>query len=680
MASSPINHRWTAGRDLFARRITIEDDDVPRGWINNSIVIEPGTRAFAVVDGRPIGEVTDGEFTFKTFRERLQFWRRGQATILLTRTDIVRVPIDCNGFVSSDGVPVDIRVEVGVQVADPGLFLTNMLGPRNDYSIEELAKRLAPPVRQEAWVAVSGYAAADIRSPATTVKISQQIVTAAESVFKRYGLSIAGVESMAVQPKGMEKHWERVTENMVEVAGERLGNERMKDDVGILSERVGLREQLRDLAVSDTLDKVKSAEELKALVAGVDKQRLLRKEEMDQLIEGYEERKNDRQSLREHLLATLSINREQEVDRLRAAVAHSLQVQSLRNDLELAEASTAVENQQWRAEIAREIELAERRREERRKDLDAKWERVRERQKQRQDGSWEKLLHDQREEAIRTELALKEADRRSRLALIDAELATRVEEQKIVGERLRREFELEMGGRESDAQFDRLKRVQDLNFDGHARQAQLEAELKGQAESRANSHELERLRTMGTLSAEALIAGSGVDNARALAELKMQEAKSQAEIHAAGRGDQQTLNEERLRLYERLSEAEKSKADAIADVFQQALKGQQVAVEQMITGLAAANTPARTAAPRAAAPPPAPGAAPEWHVIGEGNAQSGPHTLRQVQMMVQQGRLLAEALVWRAGMDGWVAIADCGEFADVFATVPPPPPPPPPRP
>jgi hypothetical protein len=49
-------------------------------------------------------------------------------------------------------------------------------------------------------------------------------------------------------------------------------------------------------------------------------------------------------------------------------------------------------------------------------------------------------------------------------------------------------------------------------------------------------------------------------------------------------------------------------------------------------------------------------------------------------MMVQQGRLAAESLVWRAGMDGWVAIADCGEFADVFATVPPPPPPPPPRP
>lgn len=676
MADSPKNHRWTAGKELFARRITIEDGDVPRGWVNNSIVIEPGTRAFAVVDGRPIGEVTDGEFTFKTFRERLQFWRRGQATILLTRTDIVRVPIDCNGFISSDSIPIDIRVDVGVQVTDPGLFLTNMLGPRNEYTIEELARRLAPPIRQEAWTAISRFSAADIRGPATTARISDQIVSAAEAVFKRYGLRIVGVESMAVQPKGMEKHWERVTENMVEVAGERLGNERMKDDVAILGERVGLRDQLRDIAVTDAIDKVRTAEELKALVAEVDKKRLLRKEEMDQLVEGFEQRKGDRQSVRDHLLATLAINREQELDQMRAAVGHSLELQSLKNDLELAEASTALENQQWRAEISREIELAERRREERRKDLDAKWERLRERQKQHQDSSWEALLHEQREEAVRTELALKEADRKGRLAIIEVELTRRVEEERIATERLRREFELEIGRRESDDQLERLRSVQQMNFDGHAQQVRLDAELKAQTEDRANTHELDRLRTMGSLSAEALIAASGSDNARALAELKMQEARSRAEIEAAGRGGEQALNEERLKLYERLHEAERGKADAIADVFQQALKGQQSAVEQMITGLAAAHSPPRATAARAAAPPPAPGAAAEWHVIGPAG-QSGPHTLRQIEMMLRDGRLLGESHVWRAGMEGWLAALDVPELAGCFAAVPPAPPPPP---
>jgi hypothetical protein len=213
-----------------------------------------------------------------------------------------------------------------------------------------------------------------------------------------------------------------------------------------------------------------------------------------------------------------------------------------------------------------------------------------------------------------------------------------------------------------------------MNFEGHARQVQLDADLKGQAESRAHSHEIEKLKTMGTLSAEALIAGSNADNAKVLAELKMQEARSQADVQIAGRSDQQALNEERLRLYEKLSEAEKSKADAIAGVFQQALKGQQDAVAQMIGGLAAAHTPARPPASPAAPPPVAVAAAAEWHVAA-GGGQSGPHTAQQVQGMIQQGHVAADALVWKAGMAGWVALSQCAEFASLLAAVPPPPPP-----
>jgi hypothetical protein len=154
----------------------------------------------------------------------------------------------------------------------------------------------------------------------------------------------------------------------------------------------------------------------------------------------------------------------------------------------------------------------------------------------------------------------------------------------------------------------------------------------------------------------------------------MQEARSQADVQIAGRSDQQALNEERLRLYEKLSEAEKSKADAIAGVFQQALKGQQDAVAQMIGGLAAAHTPARLPASPAAPPPVAVAAAAEWHVAA-GGGQSGPHTFQQVQGMIQQGHVAADALVWKAGMAGWVALSQCAEFASLLAAVPPPPPP-----
>ncbi len=673
MADAPKNQRWGTPVEIFARKLSLEDNDIPRGWLKNSIIIEPGTRACAVVDGRFIGEIPAGEFTFHDIRDKLQFWRQGTATIVLTRSDVVRLPVECNGFISADDVPIELRLDIGVQIHDPAVFMRNMMGPRKEYPVLELAERLTPAIKQEAWGATARLKAADLRGPAIAAKVGQQIVDAVAPSFRRYGLNVFSMESLAMQTAGMEKHWERVKENNVEVAGERLTNQRMGDDVGILTDRIGLREKLRDVAIFDQFDQARSEEELKTLIAQVDKARLLRKEEMDQLVEGFEQRKDDREAVRRHIVEVLDVNRQQEIDQLRQQVGHSLELAARKNELQLAEATNSVENLQWRNEVAREIELAEKRREEQKKDFVARWERIREIQRQKQDRSWERLLHEQREESLRTELAVKEAERKRRLQLLEAEAATQVEAQKIVAERQRREFELELGGRESDAQFDRLKRVQDMNFDGHARQVQLAAELKGQAESRAHSHEIEKLKTMGTLSAEALIAGSNADNAKVLAELKMQEARSQADIQMAGRTDQQALNEERLRLYEKLSEAEKSKADAIANVFQQALRGQQDAVAQMIGGLAAAHTPPRPAA-SPAAPPPMATVGAEWHVAA-GGGQSGPHTLQQVQAMLQRGQVAADSLVWKAGMAGWVSIAECGDFAGILATVPPPPPP-----
>ena len=670
MADVQKNIRWGSPADIFARSLSLEDNDIPRGWLSNSIIIEPGTRACAMVDGRFLGEIPSGEFTFHDFRDKLQFWRKGQATVLLTRSDVVRLPVNCDGFVSADEVPIDMRIDVGVQIDDPVLFMKNLMGPRKEYPIKELAERLTPAVKQEAWVATARLKVDELRGPAIATKVAQQVVDAIAPAFRRYGLKVFSVEGMLMQPSGMEKHWEKVKQNNVEVADERLVNRRLGDDVGILTDRISLREKLRDIAISDQFDQARSEEEFKTLVSQVDKARLLRKEELDQLAEGFDQRKGDREAVRTHIVEVLEINRQQEIDQMRAQVGHTLEMAARKNELDLAEATNSVENAQWRNEIAREIERAEKQREERRKDLTAKWERIREARRQKLDGSWERLLHQQREETIRTELAVKEAERGRRVELLEAEAAAQIEAQRIIAERQRREFELEMGGRESDAQLDRLKRVQDMNFDGHARQVQMEADLKGQAESRAQNYEIEKLKTMGTLSAEALIAASNGDNARVLAELKMQEAKSQADVQIAGRTDQQSLNEERLRLYEKLSEAEKSKADTIANVFQQALKGQQDAVAQMIGGLAAAHTPARPQA----APPPLATAGAEWHVVAR-EGQSGPHSVQQVQAMVQRGQLAADALVWKTGMAGWIALAECVDFSGILATAPPPPPP-----
>ena len=84
MSDAARNQRWGTPVEIFARKLSLEDNDIPRGWLKNSIIIEPGTRACAVVDGRFIGEIPAGEFTFHDIRDKLQFWRQGTATICAT--------------------------------------------------------------------------------------------------------------------------------------------------------------------------------------------------------------------------------------------------------------------------------------------------------------------------------------------------------------------------------------------------------------------------------------------------------------------------------------------------------------------------------------------------------------------------------------------------------------------
>ena len=56
---------------------------------------------------------------------------------------------------------------------------------------------------------------------------------------------------------------------------------------------------------------------------------------------------------------------------------------------------------------------------------------------------------------------------------------------------------------------------------------------------------------------------------------------------------------------------------------------------------------------------------PAWHVA-ENGAAVGPFTPQQLSGAVGSGRLRPDTLVWRAGMEGWVAAGQMPELAVLF--------------
>ncbi len=174
---------------------------------------------------------------------------------------------------------------------------------------------------------------------------------------------------------------------------------------------------------------------------------------------------------------------------------------------------------------------------------------------------------------------------------------------------------------------------------------------------------------MANLSTEALIATSAGENAAMLTDLKKTEATA---------GTSAALDQERLKMYEKLNETERAKADAIAEAYKTAMQAQQGSVQQMIGGLSQASTPAPSVPPSMphVAPPPMP-TAEVWHVSFSGQ-QSPPLQMPQVQQYIQTGQVTAATMVWKTGMAGWVAAGQVPELAVYFsggAAGPPSPPP-----
>lgn len=76
------------------------------------------------------------------------------------------------------------------------------------------------------------------------------------------------------------------------------------------------------------------------------------------------------------------------------------------------------------------------------------------------------------------------------------------------------------------------------------------------------------------------------------------------------------------------------------------------------------------AAPAQATPPPLPQAT--WHVA-DGDNSSGPHSMQEINTMIQSGKLNATTLVWKAGMENWQTASEVAELNGLITQQTPPP-------
>ncbi|MFM7072272.1 MAG: GYF domain-containing protein [Planctomycetota bacterium] len=699
MSVSLEQNRWSVKGWDFAARVIVPDlpgffaklPSLPKG---RTLIVEPGTRALVIDSGLVLGEAGPGEYTLETFLERLQFWRNKQATVILTRCEDVPIQAEAKGVPCLEAVSFDVSYRWTVQVVDVLPFLDNLFGARDVMTLSDLAGLISPIVDQAVRDAIGQHAYDIVAGPDFASQLRTAVLARVAPKLQRYGLSLNDIQhaQLVGNDGGLAARrgelWLTAREQQLRQAAMTLENTELAAKADDMGRKVELRKVLRDTVAQDELNKIGTKEDFERRILTIDRDRLLRNEERESLVAAYEERKADREGLRGHLLATIDLQRERELDELRIEIEFASRMITLNKELELNRLNRTVEAEQWRDELEREKAEAVHRREQKHEGVRARWARIREARQQRRDDSWETLLHEQRTDGVQGELDAARAERQRLLALRQAELEGRLAAERLEVQKRQEQWELEHKNQRSSSQLERLQRVQEMNAQFAERQQRLQLEIENAKSDSASKRDLERIQAMSSLSTEAMIATSGAANASLLADLKKHEAtqdavKTQAAIQPATQ-----LNEERLRLYEKLNETERAKADAIAEAYKMAMQAQQGSVQQMIGGLAQAARPLAPypvvsgpflsavppAPPYVAAsptPPPLPTAEP-WHVSFHGQ-QSPPMPFAQVHHYIQAGQVTRDTLVWRAGMATWLPAGQTPELSHIFSAGGPPP-------
>ncbi len=680
--------RWFVTPTDFAIRVTVPD---LKGWIGKSLVVEAGTRALVIDEGVLLGELPAGEYTFQTLLDRLEFWRKKQTTVFLARAEEQLLLSNIKNVACSEGLGFDLELQWGLQLGDVVAFMHNLMGTRDAVSVPDLQEMIGPVMAQAIRETVCQHTFDEVNEPGFTRVLSDGIRTRVDARLKRFGLVFKELGWLRSNSDGehlAQKKGELLLaakETQVERMAADIANDKLKARLDNYREKIPVRTALREVLSDDKISKLQSTEDLKKALLDVDRQRLLRKEDHDMLVEAYADRKEDRGNLREHLQTTLDLQREQELDALRLDVDHAMQMKAMEHDAALAKLSRSADSDAWKDEVEREKQERMHHWEQKREKQRAKWQMIHEARSEKRDESWKSIQHEDRIEDIRGDLELRRAERQRKLDLLQAELETRLASERLEVQKRQKEWELKFKQQKSANQIERLQKVQEMNARFAEQQQRMQLDLETLKADSSHKRELERMQAMGSMSTEAMIATAGADNAALLADLKKHEATQElAKVEASASPDA-ALNEERLRMYEKMNETEKAKADAIAEAYKMAMQSQQTNVSTMIGGLAQAATGGQPAAPQPVAAKPvapqssAPPPAAVWHVSLNGT-QSPAMSLEQVNQAIQTGQVVPSTMVWKTGMKEWKTADQVQELADCFGPPPMPNDGPPPMP
>lgn len=613
------NNRWVAADGEFATRIEVPDVE---GFFSKSVLVEPGFRALFLERGQSLGELPPGQHTLANIIDRMKFWTRKTATVIVARQQEVPIELNCGGLLTREFLEVEVAATLSVQIDDVALFFSNLMGSKSAVSIDETKEIVFPLFRQSLWETIGRLSIKDLAGEEARKDIENCVAQSLGTALTRYGLRFASVRTLSVSHPEYDAQRRRTGElwlqreqldfdkleaqlaadklfaeierqektDDLEVLAQNVAADRMEADLSVRMRRIGIRKQMREAALAGQFDRINSEEELAAFLQQRDKERLIRQDEADALAAALKDKGTDRTIARNQLLRKLEIEQQAELDTVRIDLNFAQKMQTRRHEIALADLNASDESRRWKERLERESAEAEHRRTEAAKKIEHDRKQALAQGTDRRDDEWQEMQHAQRISRLKGEIQLDQATTQQRVSLLQLETSKSHQTAALEMTRRKSELEREVTRNTGLDQIERLKQVQEMNLALARAQQEMkladrrqEQELLVLKEDRAAQRQVDVMMASRGMSKYELLATS--QNASIIADVMKHGASAKATVgvaNAQAMASQGTSSREQA-LQQQLLDSQKENMDKVIAAYKEAMQGQQSGFQQFGT-------------------------------------------------------------------------------------------------
>jgi RNA polymerase subunit RPABC4/transcription elongation factor Spt4 len=358
--------RWQRGIDDFATRVEVED---LKGTLQKGLIIEQGTKALLFVNGALAETLQPGMYDLGGLASKLRNFEpfRTSTAILIDSGD-VELNLNITGIYTKDPLNIDITCKVIAQIENPTFFFNNVMKGRKSYLLSELRGTLYDEM-QNAFNEIIGKKS--VTELNWDLALKRQFEVSVENhlrtTFQRNGLNFIQLRTIDYMFKRFDKvrgiHEEAflmISEDEAELQKRKrlfdVYNQTQLQDIFEETKEVEYREKrqkvwadMRALVNSDKMNEIKSADDLEAYLHEINKGKYLREDEVQELLNTFEQSGRNRK----FLLDKIDLEHKIELQKLQLVGAEERR----ENEELLKRQRDTINFQKERASVEREVKF-----------------------------------------------------------------------------------------------------------------------------------------------------------------------------------------------------------------------------------------------------------------------------------------------------------------------------------